>query len=432
MTIARGPTLLLSVPHRNKISTTPCSTRRWLKPRRLSSALPKWINRLKYRAMRLGWIKNHALEHNALNSRLYQLPDEVLLCIMSWTPQSGIYLFRMTCSKFYHLIDEKAHALEHNVLNSKLYQLPDELILKIMSYTLFSGIALFRMTCSRFYYIVNQDARTLDRDGQLFVERMIFRDSFHQKCELERGLPESLGSKNDFLCAPCRYHHPKSKFLPEELFKTSETRSCVGAQGVLRICAHLIFNHATLRAKILEQYDSRGSFKLTCTHPDDDPCQTSFGYNEAPTLERLSNRIVPNRYLVTWRREILRIPCHQSVSRLEIANIVKELDAFLCPHLRIDDTAISDCMPALNCPSTEVHLLFGDGCLYCRRFSRVCVAPNCSTKFWLYRRPQNSFYSRKRPNDPDDYDSVMLLAFRHIGTLLDATDPEWCSQIVTL
>jgi len=434
--VAAVPRLVSSVPHRNEISTTPCSTRRWLKPRQVSFALPKWINRLKYRAVRLGWIKNHALEHNAHNSRLYQLPDELLLCIMSWTPQAGIYLFRMTCSRFYHAIDEKAHALQHNVLNSRLYQLPDELILRIMSYTLFSGIALFRMTCSRFYYVVDQDARSLDRKGRFFVERMIFRDHFLQICEFERGLTGSLSSKSEFLCAPCRYHHPKSKFLPEELFKNSEIRSCIGAQGVLRICAHLEFTHATLRAKVLEQYGRSGSFTLECTHLDHDPRETVFGTRYAPTLSRFSptlSRFSFGReedwHWIRSRREILRIPYQQSMSRLRIANVIKELDPFLCPHLRIDDAAITDCIPALNCPSTRYHCRFIGTCVHCKPTSKACVAPHCRTNFLLYRCPPEIFYSWNRN---DDYDSVILLAFRYLGTLLDATDDQWCSQIVTL
>lgn len=319
--------------------------------------------------------------------------------------------------------------MEHNVLNSRLYQLPDELVLNIMSHTRSSGIALFRLTCSRFYNIIDHDARSLCYNDRCFFKRMIFRDRFYRNCEFERGLTESLGSKNEFLCAPCRFHHPKSDFLPEELFKTSETRSCIGAPGVLRICAHLEFTHATLRAEMLEQYERNGSFKLVCTHPDHDPYRALQRWSNAPTLTRFYDGLEKDWYWITLHREILKVPRQQSVSRLMIANLVKELDGFLCPHLRIDDAAIIDLMTALN---TRVHNRTNGRGVFCKPATIFCVTPNCFTSFLLYRDRQDFYLPINWRNDPNDYDSVMVRVFRHLGTLLDAVDPSWCSQIVTL
>ncbi|KAL2388926.1 hypothetical protein RJ035_002755 [Blastomyces gilchristii] len=136
-------------------------------------------------------------------------------------------------------------AAAHNANNSRLYNLPPELLATINDYLpLASGLTL-RFTCSKFYQssVFNHTQRCADQT-----------DRFEALCHLEYD-----GVVKGYCCRGClRRHLYYTAFSNEELAKKAHARYCLATMKCFRIGLFRELSFAELQKAYREQVKVRG------------------------------------------------------------------------------------------------------------------------------------------------------------------------------
>lgn len=197
--------------------------------------------------------------HNATHSSLTRLSDEILLCIMSQADDVSILCLRRTCRKMLRLVSGPEFRHLHAIAGEG----PEPRDWNPWF------LDCFRYPRER----VPEEAR--DQLGSLLRKDMY--------CEMCRTVGEDAERKlreESLYCSGCKRSHPAGLFSFRQRRGESErSRICIGREGYLKVCQHLVLRWAHVERNLASQ----ASVRTTCNDPSHEcPWPLAGHVNESP------------------------------------------------------------------------------------------------------------------------------------------------------
>ncbi|OCL04132.1 hypothetical protein AOQ84DRAFT_417000, partial [Glonium stellatum] len=129
----------------------------------------------------------------------------------------------------------------HNATQSRLYQLPPELLFLIQEYLSNLEIMALRAASRKFLHTFEAPKANCS-DTRKFRE-VVRRGKFREICQRER---DGHLHASHCVCSICMTIHPKAFFSPSERTRAPERRTCLGTHGVIELCRHIRCNYSGL------------------------------------------------------------------------------------------------------------------------------------------------------------------------------------------
>jgi hypothetical protein len=241
-----------------------------------------------------------AEQHNSTLSSFYNLPVELLLNIADFLPLVPTLIMQRVCSKFrYHLY--------------KSSQVPPEK----------KHSTLRRLETFQFNYMLRRD------------KELILQKEYTLACGTA---PKKIRSAR-VSCSGCRKTHCSNSFSKVELRRPAITRLCKGLSGQVFLCEHYSFSTLCL---LRGSREMRGSI-LTCSREHRSYPIVSYaavGYRNRgwPIMEiDKSGATYINRSVL-----IADIASDVLATRESLSLALRELDVYICPHLKSSDPRLFD------------------------------------------------------------------------------------------
>lgn len=346
---------------------------------------------------------------------------------------------------YYHPNDD---VTIRNGENSRLHQLPAELILHIYSYLEDSNPyrphvskMVFSGTCRRFRAMLPGPPYPAgkwsvpDRRGYSILKK----GAYHREiCAQERS--GQLGMRK-LVCGICKLVHDRSCFTNDEVARRPEERICIGAQGVFELCPHVRVNYAGLKL-----------------HPVDVLCNSPHDYFSGLQIRQPDDYCGPGRTVADRSKSRARIVQVEEEGVYEGIKSEAELRLFrlgtvdgsvlekdltkgmvlgavektgwkLCPHLHARSGALwlSFLHQDIEQPSRATYKRwFWPLCKEEDRVwpTHICSTDNCDTRVSLAKErtvPQKGVAR---------YEYLVMRVERYLGRMEGANDPRWMAQIV--
>ncbi|KAL8732965.1 MAG: hypothetical protein Q9166_002363 [cf. Caloplaca sp. 2 TL-2023] len=143
---------------------------------------------------------------------------------------------------------QTALALSRNIPTSRLYRLPNEVLLHITSFLPLSAQLVLSITCQHLRRLLHQ---RLDLTVMLAFKSIVNSTQYIVPLENERQIYLSLVEPIDtpaLWCTYCSDYHPRSEFTPHMATGWRMHRKCKNAEGVMWICPHLGIDHQSMRS----------------------------------------------------------------------------------------------------------------------------------------------------------------------------------------
>ncbi|OCK85699.1 hypothetical protein K432DRAFT_12965 [Lepidopterella palustris CBS 459.81] len=346
------------------------------------------------------------------------------------------------------LPDTQSEEYANNLQNSRLYQLPVELLLIVSKFILPEDILALRAAARDFHRILNAPISLTSAQKESY-KCALRRDDYNHQCLLdrERKLPDPTLA----VCSNCRELHPRPKFSSTQLSGPPETRLCKGAEGVVELCPHVSLTLSEIRSLCGSPHRDRDvrcqEGILMCTSPEhaQDP---EDGMIPCPII-RVESRN-PEKYLLKRRLLILTIERDRPVTKSALAEAILHIPDLesICPHLKVNDFKTHRPFVDLECPTLHenyneaehygrprywgphgyshghIRRCEPESCRQCWTTSRQCPVKHCNTTYTLFLR---------RHTQLGRLDDVVLTIRRYIGPVSGpryANHPSWLAQIV--
>ncbi|ORY11798.1 hypothetical protein BCR34DRAFT_564672 [Clohesyomyces aquaticus] len=322
----------------------------------------------------------------------------------------------------------KDHISERNLQESRLYQLPTELVRMIDEYLLDPSKRgpnvykmAFRATCRRFYTMFpsERDAAKGERDRRAYSQ-LIKLAAFRTLCEEEKN---AFLPKNHLVCCNCRATHETSCFTPFEQKRSPEGRVCIGTQGVLEVCPHIRLTYGGLKVGPISFLCNRkhNTMDLHCG-------KLSLSQISLTQVGDKENREVK----VLVKREFFAIADPAVLTRDKVVQATKAIDWKLCPHMHTKDVEVWP-KRFTNGVSAKPFLAGGRlwmiqwGFTWCWEQQRQgplcrCETADCDTRYQWVREI--------RSNGKGGYSEFLVVQIeRYLGKMEKADDKRWMAQI---
>ncbi|KAF2122654.1 hypothetical protein BDV96DRAFT_561152 [Lophiotrema nucula] len=278
---------------------------------------------------------------------------------------------------------------------SRLYQLPNELLLIIGDHLKRTEIIALRLAGRHFHRVFKAPRHPDWMEARKFAELMQ-EDVFLWHCRRERAFGAARIGK--LTCSKCRCLHPMNHFTEQQSIEEQAKRVCKAAEGRVWICEHasMTFDEVVgLRAmKVMAGGKEIFDFKI-CTHP-------THGSNAAdlaqcaPMISTKSD----GTYVISRSMTITTGPADSHLSKEQLVQALSNKSEFVCPHTFLcDHEVILPAQKYLPFEPEEVDYPFYKSqldihrpvcslgyCRVCNSIPRFCQKMHCGTKWILSRR----------------------------------------------
>lgn len=227
-------------------------------------------------------------------------------------------------------LDDIALRAQQNLQNSRLYQLPLELLIEVDKHL--SGAEPIALRATSRKFLTNLKRTTPSKETCRQFLKLLRNNDFFRACAEEHGGQSRVGHPQ--LCGHCKRTHLPSHFSTTQLRAPPETRKCHGINGVLRVCEHMQFSFHELRA--LRELSPDGNFFCNMH----ETFISSFGTIAQPRpMLRLSQYGSYTRRIMAFAAtHYLHISSLQPFSTHRIFAALASMDHhFLCAHVRLSD-----------------------------------------------------------------------------------------------
>jgi hypothetical protein len=333
-----------------------------------------------------------------------------------------------------------------NAENSRLHQLPTELVLIIYSYLEDSNPyrpdvsrMVLRATSRRFHAILPGPAEQSgrwsapNRKGFTAVKNTAY---FREICAQEKN--GELGAEK-LVCGACRQIHERSCFTGVEMTKMPEVRICIGSQGVFNLCPHFRVTYAGLKINPVTVLCNTAHDPLSCLS---DEVKTGL-------WERARTKAEPNKSrirLIQLKGDEkegegikgdaeLRLfelgsgkgaVLEKNLTKGMVLKAVEQTGWKLCPHLHARSGAL---WLSFLLQEVERERKIPGSWFSLKEESRVwpthrCSAPNCDTRFSLVK--ERVLTLKKAVSK----EYLVMKVERYLGRMDGADDKKWMAQIV--
>jgi len=297
-----------------------------------------------------------------------------------------------------NLLSEK-----HNATQSRLYKLPPELLFLIQECLSNPEIMALRAASRKFLHTFEAPKASYF-DRRKFNE-VVRRGRFREICQRER---DGQLRASHLVCSICMASHPEHLFSPSEYAKVPEQRICLGTRGVIEVCRHIRVNYSGLTISPINFVCNRRHYSV------------SPGECHSLSVYRDTSR---NEVVVHSRLILLRVPANVPIAQDEVALAMAQVHEPICAHLRIDDPK---CLQRRYTDTAklpvEPHGRYRPWESLFSVQAHKCPNRVCDTRFYLYRK--------RVKGEDGDFDDLVLVIYRHLGSLRTATDPKWIAQLV--
>jgi hypothetical protein len=263
-----------------------------------------------------------------------------------------------------------------NVAQSRLYQLPTELLLEIFGILEGADRLSLGASCRHL-------RTTLTTETKTGLHLLSCRVEFLQRLKKDRYLvlanaeiSKQAQSKRKLLCSSCLESHPNSVFRADAVSESPYIRVCPGSRRKLRLCKHTSITIAEFHNAVNATLDRNGPVFI-CHHPD--------WTSPALSATLLTERLPPTRR--EWT--LLQISAPFNITnayyptRYQLCSGLLALDEYICPHHRSSDSTVYNALYA-SMLETQGQTVYGSSMTHILGRG-TCENKHCDTDFWVQR-----------------------------------------------
>jgi hypothetical protein len=209
--------------------------------------------------------------------------------------------------------------LDENVRNCSFYQLPQELVDMITQHLSTSDMLSLAASCR---LRLTPPVHVVCRNKKEFAFRFQ-RDRRNRMITAEQCVDPARRKK--LFCNLCVERHPPSDFTASQISAAAQSRKCIAASLVFPVCQHLRLTFGRLRELSRNPTDSWRDYPC-CHHKD-------HCHWEQPKLDSPWPRNQRSSGIYTFLVLSTLTP-DQPIQASHVSGVLREKDAFICPHLR--------------------------------------------------------------------------------------------------
>lgn len=179
------------------------------------------------------------MHHNAMHSPLCGLPESILLRIMSLTDHVSLFCLRRTCRTFMRLFSDR-----------QFRRLHDDTI-KHWAETNWPMVSA---------QTLRWKSENVQPSLKSALRLLIQKDMYCTTCRIVRPNRKQADSDHKsriklLYCSACATKHPINLFSHRQQQEDSRSRICIGREGNVRICEHVVLTWADIQTLRGERHD---------------------------------------------------------------------------------------------------------------------------------------------------------------------------------